>query len=52
MSDRTDMLERATCLPDTPPPLSMVEDVIDVVEATLRFPAHLNVNSIEKMPVQ
>jgi NADP-dependent 3-hydroxy acid dehydrogenase YdfG len=32
-------------------PLS-AEDVIDVVEATLRFPVHLNVNSIEMMPVQ
>ena len=32
-------------------PLS-AEDVIDVVEATLRFPAHLNVNAIELMPVQ
>jgi 3-hydroxy acid dehydrogenase/malonic semialdehyde reductase len=32
-------------------PLS-AEDVIDVVEATLRFPAHLNVNAIEIMPVQ
>jgi 3-hydroxy acid dehydrogenase / malonic semialdehyde reductase len=28
------------------------EDLIDVVEATLRFPAHVNVNAIELMPVQ
>lgn len=32
-------------------PLS-AEDVIDAVEATLRFPAHMNVNAIELMPVQ
>jgi 3-hydroxy acid dehydrogenase / malonic semialdehyde reductase len=28
------------------------EDLIDVVEATLRLPAHVNVNAIELMPVQ
>lgn len=32
-------------------PLS-AEDVVDTVEAVLRLPAHLNVNSIEIMPVQ
>jgi NADP-dependent 3-hydroxy acid dehydrogenase YdfG len=32
-------------------PLS-AEDVVDTAEAVLRFPAHLNVNTIEIMPVQ
>jgi NADP-dependent 3-hydroxy acid dehydrogenase YdfG len=28
------------------------EDLVNVIEATLRLPAHLNINSIEMMPVQ
>jgi 3-hydroxy acid dehydrogenase/malonic semialdehyde reductase len=28
------------------------EDVVDTVEAILRLPEHLNVNTIEIMPVQ
>lgn len=28
------------------------DDLVDVIEATLRLPAHLNVNAIELMPVQ
>jgi NADP-dependent 3-hydroxy acid dehydrogenase YdfG len=32
-------------------PLSS-EDIADVVESVLRFPAHVNVNSIEVMPIQ
>jgi hypothetical protein len=32
-------------------PLS-AEDVVDTAEAVLRLPAHLNVNTIEIMPVQ
>ena len=32
-------------------PLS-ADDVVDAVEAVLRLPAHLNVNTIELMPVQ
>jgi hypothetical protein len=31
MSDRTDMLKRATCLPGTPPPLSMLNRSLALV---------------------
>ena len=30
----------------------VTQDVVDVVEAILRLPAHVNVNAIEVMPVQ
>jgi 3-hydroxy acid dehydrogenase/malonic semialdehyde reductase len=32
-------------------PLS-ADDLVDAIEATLRLPAHLNVNAIELMPIQ
>jgi 3-hydroxy acid dehydrogenase/malonic semialdehyde reductase len=32
-------------------PLS-ADDVVDTVEAVLRLPAHVNVNTLEVMPVQ
>jgi NADP-dependent 3-hydroxy acid dehydrogenase YdfG len=30
----------------------VTQDVVDIIESILRLPAHVNVNTIEVMPVQ